>query len=405
MTSIDVAVVGAGPAGLTAAAHLRRLGAGRVVVFDRDTAPGGVPRYTEHTGYGIRDLHRVMSGPAYARRLANDAARLGAELRMNATVTSIAGGALEVTSPDGRERLEPRAILLATGCRERPRTARLVPGSRPYGVFTTGWLQRLVHLEHGSPGRKAVIIGAEHVSYSAVATLAEAGCRTVAMATHEPGPNTFDAFAAGVRLRWRVPLLTNARVESIEGARSVEAVHVVDGRGRRTRIPCDCVIFTGDWVGENELARRAGLAMADGLPAVDGCLRTSQPGTFAAGNLLHPATQADLCALDGKHAAGRVAEWLDAGAWPTSAVPITVQPPLMWVSPSRVAPLSTPPEGRLMIATSARRRHPRIVASQAGTVLGAHRLPWLEPTRPMRIPAPWSSKVDPAGPAVELRLD
>src|SRR5581483_4695312 len=171
----DVAVVGAGPAGLAAAVQLRRAGAGRVVVLDREAEPGGIPRHAKHQGFGIRDLHRVMSGPRYAARIAEAAIDAGAELRTEAQVTGWAGGALEVTAPRGRSRLDARAVVLATGCRERPRPARLVPGSRPQGVMTTSMLQQLVYLRGESPGRRAVVVGAEHVSFSALLTLSHGG--------------------------------------------------------------------------------------------------------------------------------------------------------------------------------------------------------------------------------------
>jgi NADPH-dependent 2,4-dienoyl-CoA reductase/sulfur reductase-like enzyme len=137
-----VVIVGAGPAGLAAALELRRRGVADVLVLEREAALGGIPRHAQHQGFGLRDLHRPLSGPSYARRYAELAAAAGAELRTETMVTGWSpGGALELTGPRGRERLEPAAVVLATGCRERPRSARLVPGSRPDGVITTGTLQ------------------------------------------------------------------------------------------------------------------------------------------------------------------------------------------------------------------------------------------------------------------------
>ncbi len=95
-------------------------------------------------------------------------------------------GALELNQPTRRSKLEARASVLATGCRERPRAARLVPGSRPQGVLTTGALQQLVYLLGERSGRRAVVVGAEHVSFSALLTLAHGGARAVAMVTEQP---------------------------------------------------------------------------------------------------------------------------------------------------------------------------------------------------------------------------
>ena len=187
--SVDVVVVGAGPAGLSAAIELRRLGVGSVLVADRETEAGGVPRHCFHTGFGMRDLHRVMTGPAYARALASLATAAGAELRLGTTVTgfdaAVSGleGGSDRLGRGGRGQADQRprgrdgraaAVLLATGCRERPRAARLIPGDRPAGVMTTGELQQRVYLGHERLACWAPVVGAEHVSFSAAATLAHA---------------------------------------------------------------------------------------------------------------------------------------------------------------------------------------------------------------------------------------
>jgi NADPH-dependent 2,4-dienoyl-CoA reductase/sulfur reductase-like enzyme len=159
--SADVVVVGAGPAGLSAAIELRRLGLGSVLVADREAEAGGVPRHCFHSGYGLRDLRRVMTGPAYARTLAGTAVAAGAELRLGTTVTCVDGArAVTMTSSRGIETVPARAVLLATGCRERPRAARLVPGDRPAGVMTTGELQQRVYLGHERLTGQALVVGA-----------------------------------------------------------------------------------------------------------------------------------------------------------------------------------------------------------------------------------------------------
>src|SRR5262249_48923720 len=134
---VDVLIVGGGPAGLEAA---RTLGGARrrVMVIDREPELGGIPRHCHHTGFGLLDLRRVLDGPAYARRRVAQARAAGVELRAETTALSwLEPTVLVTTSPSGLERLSARAVLLATGCRERPRAARLVAGSRPHGVLTT----------------------------------------------------------------------------------------------------------------------------------------------------------------------------------------------------------------------------------------------------------------------------
>ena len=188
---VDVAIVGAGPAGLSAAIELRRRGVGRVVVYEREPVAGGIPRHTAHLGYGARDLHRVTTGPRYAALLTRRAEKAGVEIEVGRSVHSFTAGSVITNGASGRSAVRARAVVLATGVRERPRAARLVPGDRPAGVLTTGSLQQFASLRQQQVGTRSVVVGAEHVSFSAVLTLAHAGCKVAAMVTtirvvHEP---------------------------------------------------------------------------------------------------------------------------------------------------------------------------------------------------------------------------
>jgi thioredoxin reductase len=287
----SVAVVGGGPAGLSAAIELRRLGVDRVTVYEREQHAGGIPRHTNHLGFGVRDLHRVMGGPRYASTLIRRAHDAGVDLHLGAPVFSIA-------------ELHADAVILATGVRERPRSARLVPGDRPAGIFTTGSVQQLAMAGH-RVGSRAVIVGAEHVSFSAILTLAHAGCRSVALVTPLSRHQSYAVIKLAMASLRRVPVLTNVDVAEIVGRRHVEHVVLTDGR----TIECDTVVFTGDWIPDNELARRTGLAMDPTIkgPVVDHAFRTSRDGVFAIGNLVHRVASADRCALDGRAVAAEVA--------------------------------------------------------------------------------------------------
>jgi thioredoxin reductase len=317
MTRAEVVIVGGGPAGLSAAIELRRRGVAKVIVHEREQQAGGVPRHTAHLGYGMRDLHRITTGPRYAAALVRRAQRAGVELRTGSTITSIAD-------------LSADAVVLATGVRERPRAARLVPGDRPAGVLTTGALQQFVSPHHQQVGRNAVVVGAEHVSFSAVLTLRHAGCRVAAMVTPLPRHQTYRALSAVTAGRHRVPVRTGVDVAEVVGRVRVEGVVLTDG----TRIECDTVVFTGDWVPDHELARRDGLGMLPGAksPVVDAGLHTERPGVFAIGNLVHPAETADICALDGRHVAASVLDWLTLRNWPLAVHPIEVELPIAWAS-------------------------------------------------------------------------
>lgn len=330
----DVAIVGAGPAGLSAAIELRRRGAGRVIVFEREAVAGGIPRHTAHLGYGARDLHRMTTGPRYAALLTRRSEKAGVEIEVGRSVQSFVDGRVITTGATGPAEVHARAVVLATGVRERPRSARLVPGDRPAGVLTTGALQQLTTLHHQRVGTRAVVVGAEHVSFSAVLTLQHAGCAVAAMVTALPRHQTYRALRLATASRHRVPIHTAVGIAEIVGRRRVEAVVLTDG----SRIECDTVVFTGDWIPDHELARGAGLPMLPiaKSPIVDDGLHTEQHGVFAIGNLIHPAETADVCALDGRAVAAPVMDWLTLQQWPAAVTPIMVEPPILWAASSAV---------------------------------------------------------------------
>jgi len=433
-----VVVVGAGPAGLSAAVELLRLGAGPVLVADRESAPGGVPRHSWHTGYGLRDLRRVMTGPAYARSLVSAALSAGADLRTDTTVTGWTPGpdgshAVTMTSPAGRQTVRAAAVLVATGCRERPRTARLVPGDRPAGVMTTGELQQRVYLGGERLAGRALVVGAEHVSFSAALTLEHAGADVVALVTGHERQQSYAAFRFGAAVRWRVPVWTCSAVRRIAGRGRLEGVEVADVRTGATRfVPCELVVFTGDWIPDHELARLAGLAMDPGTrgPAVDTTLATSAPGVFAAGNLVHAAETADIAALSGRHAARHMAAFLGEevaapgsgmatagpgpaapgpgvaaagpGAAPGARLPVLVEPPLRWISPNAIGSAAPPPLGRFVLRSAVFRRGVRLEVRQDGRLLARSRPARLIPERPVHLGAAWLDRVDPAGGPVRV---
>src|SRR5215470_10444009 len=425
----DVLVIGAGPAGLAAAVELRRLGAGDVLVVDRDDEAGGIPRHSAHTGFGARDLRRVLTGPGYARRYADAAAAAGAQIRLGTTVTGWdgprqaggpprAGGLHGVTlaSAAGVHAVAARAVLLATGCRERPRTARLVPGDRPPGVMTTGELQRRVYLGGQELAGRALVVGAEHVSFSAMVTLAHAGAEVVALVTDRPRHTSYAAFALAAAWRWRVPVWPSTAVRRVTGRGRLDGAELADTRTGETRfVPCDLLVFTGDWIPDHELARAVGLDMDPGTqgPAVDTALATSVPGVFAAGNLVHAAETADIAALGGRHAARGIAAFLGLGAGGAPGRPapepvrlrVTVQAPLLWISPNAVrAGGPVPPRGRFVLRSGVFRRLAPIEVWQDGRRLATELSYRMIPDRPVRLGASWTGRIDPGGGPVTVRL-
>ncbi|MFE5038832.1 FAD-dependent oxidoreductase [Streptomyces sp. NPDC056683] len=339
---VDVLVVGAGPAGLAAAARLAAAGAGRIEVLEREQEAGGVPRYCAHGGFGT--WTRPLTGPAYAGLLVEAAARAGAVVRTGVTVLDWAGpsaprrgaglyemcgcrrvgatshdGAAVGTRPGavlpaersvlatvgerGPETVTAQAVVLATGAYERPRAARLVPGTRPAGVYTGGELQQAVHRYRQTIGERAVVVGSEDASYAAAGTVRAAGAEVVAMVTERPRAGSVRALDA--RLRSRVPLLTGTAVTEILGHGRLSGVRIRHRDGRTGVLACDTVVFTGDFAAEDELARRGRIALSGG-PAP----YTGRPGVFAVGGLRRPGLDVRAAARQGAEAAGAVLEWL-----------------------------------------------------------------------------------------------
>jgi thioredoxin reductase len=402
-------IVGGGPSGLAAAIELRGLGIEQVTVIERERQAGGIPRHSDHTGFGLRDLRTVLSGPRYAERYRELATDAGVEVLAETMVTDWEGGRLKLTGPAGRREIEPTAVVLATGCRERPRSARLIPGSRPAGVMTTATLQQLVHLGGQTVGRRAVIVGAEHVSFSAVATLAHAGASVAGLVTELPRHQSLAAFRAGAAIRYRAPVWSRTAVSAIHGNERVESVELTELDSGSTRsVDCDLVIFTADWIPDHELAVMAGCELDPGSlgPLVDPALRTTRRGVFAAGNLLHPAETADVCALDGRHVAPSVAAYLHRpGEWP-SHVRLVARDPLVWIAPNLLlAAGHDPPRDRFLLRSREFARRVRIQLRQDGRELWSGRIGRLVPGRSAHIPAGWASRVDPSGGPVIARVE
>jgi NADPH-dependent 2,4-dienoyl-CoA reductase/sulfur reductase-like enzyme len=314
----EVVIVGSGPTGLAAARGLKERGIDDIVVLEREAEAGGIPRHCGHTGFGLLEFGRLMQGPAFARRVVSGAA--GVELRTGVTVTALGpGGALELATPEGPRRLAGRRVLLATGARETPRPPRLVSGTRAWGVMTTGALQQFVYLEGLRPFRRAVIVGTELVSFSAIMTLRGGGMEPVAMI--EAGPRITARRPGDLIARHLlgVPVLTDTRLVSIEGGRRVEAV-VVEHGGEAREIACDGVVFTGRFRPEAALLGAGHLALdpGSGGPVVDQYWRCSDPAYYACGNLVHPVESAGRCYREG----GKVAEVLAADLAGRLAAPV-----------------------------------------------------------------------------------
>jgi thioredoxin reductase len=333
----DVVILGAGPAGLAAAAELKRLGLRDIAIIDRETEAGGVPRHCGHTGYGLREFHRLLTGPEYASAIAEAAG--AASITLGVTALGLeAGGIVQATGRHGTEVYRGKAVLLAMGARETPRSARLVSGTRPWGVITTGALQQFIYLHNKAPFRRPVVIGTELVSFSTLVTMRHLGIKPVAMieanariTARRPG----DVVARAV---FGVPVLLDTQLVRILGKDHVEGIEIDRGSGPE-RLDCDGVIFTGQFRPENALLANSPIAIDRGTlgPAIDQYWRCSDPAFFAAGNLLRGVETAGQCWREGRAAARAIAAALEGKLPTTTRIPVQAAGALKYVYPQRIA--------------------------------------------------------------------
>jgi thioredoxin reductase len=292
MESHDVIIVGGGPAGLSAARRLTDLGIHNVVVLEREAEAGGIPRHCGHLGFGWQSHRRLWSGPRFAEELRKSVR--GLDVRTATTVIELGKeGHLRVQGSTGISEMKAKHVLVATGTRETPRSARLVGGARPQGVMNTGALQQHVYLYHSKPFDRPVIIGSELVSFSALLTCRHLGIRPVAVLEENPRISAQRPGGFIARFAFGVPVRTSTKLIAIEGRKNVEAVEI-ERRGKRERIACDGVIFTGQFRPETAL-------FPAGLPSEKFSI---------SGNAMGPLKTSGECWLQGVAAAEDIARRL-----------------------------------------------------------------------------------------------
>ncbi|AWN15442.1 NAD(P)/FAD-dependent oxidoreductase [Salinisphaera sp. LB1] len=342
----DVVVIGAGPAGLAAATALRHAGVNRVLVFEREPEAGGISRHCAHPPYGVREYGRLMTGPRYARRNVAAAEAAGVDIRTRHTVVALhPGGGLDLATPDGALRVAARRVLLTTGARETPRSARLISGDRPVGVINTATLQSALYLEHFKPFEAPVIVGTELVSLSAVMSCRRAGIRPVAVIERNPRPTARWPLTLFPRL-CGIPVHLNTTLAGIEGRERVEGVQLAGPDGTISTLACDGVLLTGHFTSESSLARLAPHLAVDAAssgPVVDQYGRCSDPAYYAAGNVLRPIETAGWSWREGRAVAGFIAADLDYGLPAAEEfVPVRVAPPVKYCVPQRLVRSARP---------------------------------------------------------------
>lgn len=331
----DVAVVGAGAAGMAAAKAAARRGV-RVLMVDRGTRLGGILGQCVHSGFGLERYKEELTGPEYAEREGAELADLGVDVEEGATVLSVcrvedasAGFELGIAAPSGYRRARCRALVLATGSRERGFGALNIAGDRPSGIYTAGSAQALINLQGCIPGRRAVVLGSGDIGLIMARRMTLEGMEVVGVHEIMPQPSGLRRNIVQCLDDFGIPLTLCSTVTRVEGARRLEAVWVssVDPKtrqpipGTERRIECDTLVLSVGLIPENGLADMLGCESdpATGGPKVDGSFQTSVPGAFSCGNSLHIHDLADWASAEGDAAGAAAATWaletdVDAGS-------------------------------------------------------------------------------------------
>ncbi|MDP3195676.1 NAD(P)/FAD-dependent oxidoreductase [Tabrizicola sp.] len=375
MTEPEVIVIGSGPAGLGAATALAQAGR-RVLVLERETQAGGIPRHCGHYPFGMREFQRLLRGPDYAARLTDAARAAGVTIRTRTTVTSLQpGGVVEITDDAGPSALTAKVVLMATGVRETSRAARLIGGEKPGGVLSTGALQGMVYLNRQRPFRQPVILGSELVAFSALLTCRHAGIRPLAMI--EPASRiTTRTSARWLAAAMRVPILLHSDIAAIHGRTRVDGVTLATPAGQRD-LPADGVIVSGGFRPDAALLVGSHLQIdaASGGPVIDRWGRLSDPAYFACGNLLRGVETAGWCWSEGRRVAQAILAALQDHLPEPGGVRLSLAHPALRLAVPQVvgAGASGSPYDRLQVRLS-RPAKGQLRLMQDGRILAATRI-------------------------------
>lgn len=323
----DIVIIGGGPAGLAAALAAKEAGAEQVLIVERDKELGGILNQCIHNGFGLHTFREELTGPEYAARYIEKVEREKIPFLPETIVIDIGEGEKgekEVTAMN-KERglfvIHTAAVVLAMGCRERPRGALNIPGFRPAGIYSAGTAQRYVNIEGRMPGREVVILGSGDIGLIMARRMALEGAKVKAVAELMPYSGGLKRNIVQCLDDFGIPLKLSHTVVDIKGKKRVEGVTLaqVDENkkpiaGTEEFIPCDTLLLSCGLLPENELSLNLGISLnpATSGPYVNESFETNISGVFACGNVLHVHDLVDYvseeAAAAGKHAAAYVKE-------------------------------------------------------------------------------------------------
>lgn len=321
----EIAVIGGGPAGLSAAAAAKKAGCQDVLVLERDSSLGGILNQCIHNGFGLHTFGEELTGPEYAARYEKEVREAGIPCLLNTMVIDI-NRDKEITyvnREDGLCTIKAGAVVLAMGCRERPRGALNIPGYRPAGIYSAGTAQRLMNIEGLSIGKEAVILGSGDIGLIMARRLTLEGAKVKAVAELMPYSGGLKRNIVQCLDDYGIPLKLSHTVVDIHGKERVTGVTLAKVGPDRKPIPgteefysCDTLLLSVGLLPENELTKKLSVPMdaATSGPEVNDRLETGLPGVFACGNVLHVHDLVDFVSEEAALAGEYAAEYVKAGS-------------------------------------------------------------------------------------------
>lgn len=350
MKQYDIAIIGAGPAGLAAAAAAYDAGAKSIVIIERDNAPGGILNQCIHAGFGLHTFNEELTGPEYAARFIEQVRQRGIDMLLSTMVLAISKDKTitAMNRHEGIFTLSPKAIVLCMGCRERSRGALNIPGFRPAGIYSAGTAQRLVNIMGQMPGREVVILGSGDIGLIMARRMTLEGARVKLVAELMPYSGGLKRNIVQCLDDFGIPLLLSHTVTDIHGRERLEGVTIskVDAYqkpipGSGEYIPCDTLLLSCGLIPENELSRGMGISIhpVTGGPIVNEALETSVNGVFSAGNALHVHDLVDNVSMEAAAAGRNAASYaLNGGNNALNRLEIKLGGGIRYAVPSSVAP-------------------------------------------------------------------
>lgn len=320
---IDIAIIGAGPAGIAAAIELSKLGhAKNMLVFDRENQVAMTSRHCDHQGFGLMEFYRPMTGLDYAMTLERKAKEHSVAIKLKHSLTHINSDILTFSTIDGEIKYIAKRILFAMGARETTRSSMAISGGRSPNIITTGALQRFVHIHHRKPFSKAVIIGSEIVSFSAIMTAREAGIEVTGIIEEEDKIKSFSILSYASKHLLKTPVHTSTKLLSINTEdKEVKSITISKNNTEQTMV-CDAVIFSGGFVPESSLLQKhlKDFNLLNRSTNITHNFQTKDKRYFLAGNVIRGALAAFNCYFEGKKAGIAIHKSLQK-----NDIPITVK--------------------------------------------------------------------------------